>query len=273
MNIDQLKKQAKSLRKAFPALVAVHGDQVTLAQAQSIIALINGYPSWEQMSQRSMASNPSTPRPSLAIGDIVRDGLYFAVDDAPSRLPIAYSQATGDPTRYESAHEATLQLKREQDDALVQKEDDDLYAFLDRVRGNALDGGFRAIAAPDLEEFERRIRASLERAPLNVEGHSMLAGVLHALDRHEVAVEVSGPVISALIDLLPKDRKVQVPYGSLANRPFFRLLHCHVLVLDKIGKHRDADVLAKLGLKLCPNDNIGFRYLKTRSMRALGGEI
>jgi hypothetical protein len=64
------------------------------------------------------------------------------------------------------------------------------------------------------------------------------------------------------------DRKVQVSYGFLANRPFFRLLHCNVLLLDAVGRHREADALVKRALKLCPNDNIGFRFLKTRAMRA-----
>lgn len=245
---------------------------ITLAQAQSVIALINGFPSWEQMSHKCAQPTLPSSRPSPSIESVIRSGLHFAVDEEPCELPIAYSRVTGNPTQYEWAHDAILRLNHEEDEALVRQEDDDLYAFMDRVRGNSLDGGFTSIAPRVLAEFEDRIRASLDRAPLNVEGHSMLAGVLHALGRYEVAVEASGPVVSTLTDLLPKDRKVQVSYGSFANRPFFRLLHCHLLVLDKLGQHRDADALAKLGLKLCPNDNIGFRYLKTRSMRARGSE-
>jgi hypothetical protein len=103
---------------------------------------------------------------------------------------------------------------------------------------------------------------------LNIEGHSMLAGVGHALGRYEPAIAAAEPVMDALRGLLPMDRKVQVSYGFLANRPFFRLLHCNVLLLDAVGRHREADALVKRALKLCPNDNIGFRFLKTRAMRA-----
>lgn len=272
MNIDQLKKQAKNLRKAFPALVAAHGDELTLTQAQSAIAQINGYPSWEQMSRKCMAATSLAHPTSPSTADALRNRLHFAVDEAPSRLPMSYSPTTGNPTRYEWAHEAILQFRHKQDETSVRQEDDELYAFLDQVRGSSLNGGFSSIAPRVLTDFESRIRVSLKRMPLNVEGHSMLAGVLHALGRYEAAIEASGPAISTLIDLLPKDRKVQVPYGCLANRPFFRLLHCHVLALDKLGRHEEADALAKLGLKLCPSDNIGFRYLKTRSMRARESE-
>jgi len=262
MNIDQLKKQAKNFRKAFPGLVAAHGDRLTLAQAQSAIALINGYPSWEQMSAKSI--EPSPP----SIEAMVRAGLYFAIDESPSRLPVAYSQVTGNPTRYEQAYETILRFKREQDQLLTERADDELCAFMEHVRGNSLDSGFTSMASDVLEEFERRIRSSLQRAPLNIEGHSMLGGVLHALGRYSAALQASEPVITTLINLLPTDRKIQVSYGFLANRPFFRLLHCHLLVLDRLGRHEEANAFAKLGLRLCPNDNIGFRYLKTPNLRA-----
>jgi hypothetical protein len=264
MNIDQLKKQAKNLRKSFPTLVAAHGGQLTLAQAQWVIALINGYPSWEQMIAKSV--DAELPRPSIEA--VVRAGLYFDIDAEPSRLPIAYSLATGNPTRYEHVHEAILRFKHEKDKALADREDEELYAFMDHASGNSFDVAFTSLAADVLEELERRFRSSLQRAPLNIEGHSMLGGVLHARGEYPAAFEATEPVIRALIDLLPTDRKIQVPYGVLANRPFFRLLHCHLLVLDRLGRHPEANALAKLGLKLCPNDNIGFRYLKTQGSRA-----
>ena len=199
---------------------------------------------------------------------MIQAGLYFDADEEPARMAVAYSRTTGNATRYEYAHETILRFKREQDRTLTEREDNELYEALENFRGNSFSTEFISMAPDDLAAMELQIRSSLKRAPLNIEGHSMLSGVLHALGRYPEAVEASGPVIGALIKLLPSDRKIQASYGFLANRPFYRLLHCHLLVLDRVGRHKEADAMAILGLNLCPMDNIGFRALKTQRLRA-----
>lgn len=269
MNIDQLKKQAKALRDTFPGLVHTFGNKLTLAQAQATIAQLNGYPSWERMVAKSdgRGASPSSALPSIQ--EVIRAGLYFAVDEEPSEMPTAFSSRTGDPTRYAMGYEAILRFRRKNDQALAEREDEALYELMARVCGESMDGTFTSMPAAALEQFDGEICASLQRAPLNIEGHSCLLGVRHALGRYSAAHLASEPVITTLIDLLPTDRTVQVCYGLLANRPFFRLLRGHLLVLDRLGRHSEANAIAKLGYRLWPMDNMGFRYLTTRASRAL----
>lgn len=261
MNIEQLKKQAKNLRKIFPHLVAKHGDSLTLAQAQGVIAQLNGFPSWECMCQAQSATTPITPH-----ADLIQNGLYFAVDDDAEELPIAFSSKTGETTRFEWAHQAILSFHRDEDEAKVNTEDRELYDYLEQQAPNAIDR-FQALSKPGLEALELRIRTSLKRAPLNIEGHSLLAGTLFTLGRYNESLAVSEPVITTLIGLLPTDRKVQASYSFLDNRPFFRLLNVYLLALHELGRHPEANKIAKLALQLCPNDNLGFRYLKSKALR------
>ena len=198
----------------------------------------------------------------------IRSGLFFDVDPWPSQLPVSYSAKTGEATRYALAHMAILRWRREKDQALATVEDRALVDFANELNGvHAYGGGYADMAVAELDRLERSILDSLRRAPLNIEGYNMLSGVLLTLDRHEDAIAITEPIIATLIDLLPKDRTFQAPYGAITNRPFFRLLLNHVLALHALGKHRAASQFATLGKTLWPGDNIGFRFLNSRSKR------
>lgn len=269
MNIDQLKKQAKNFRKAFPALVAAHGGQLTLAQAQRAIAQINGYQSWERMS-RACASS-ATPN-CIHLGDVLRDGLYLAVDAEPSELPTRFSPRTGEPTRYELAHEARFWARSQHEDLRVIEMDesiDRLFMEAHRREGQVGDRTFVSLGRKVLEGLEPKLRAALDAVPLSINTHQNLVGVLSALGRYEAALEASEPVVETLLGMLPHDRRVQLPYGLLSNRPLYRLMYAHMFVLHELGKHPAADAIAKRAVELNPQDNMGFRFLKTRRSRTL----
>lgn len=61
MNIDHLRKQAKSLTKLYPALVASHPASLPLSAAQRLIAQVNGFPTWEALIGAEATTSPVLP--------------------------------------------------------------------------------------------------------------------------------------------------------------------------------------------------------------------
>src|SRR5690606_24574795 len=240
-NLEQLKKQAKHLRNAYPDIVATHGNRLTLAQAQSVIAHLNGFPSWELMVHKSAAPDAEAGASSASIVDLIQKGLIFFFDEELSDVPLAYSEHTGMPTRYREAHVAILRYVQAGDAALAAEEREALYELMDDVFGNTYEHDFRVLSRPVQKQFEAELRASLKQAPLNIEGHHLLCNLLYSQGRYEEADQLSKPVLDALLSLLPTDREVQIDYGFLQNRPIFRLLNCRILVLDKLNRHSEAE--------------------------------
>lgn len=71
MNIDHLRKQAKTLTKLYPALAAAHAGSLPLSAAQRLIAQVNGYPTWEALIGSEATTGPVVPP---------------RVEDAPDRV-------------------------------------------------------------------------------------------------------------------------------------------------------------------------------------------
>jgi hypothetical protein len=130
-----------------------------------------------------------------------------------------------------------------------------------------LTGSYHDYAPQDLEKLATAARAAVARSPLYLDGWNLIAGILLTQGQFAEGLAVAEPVTTALLDLLPTDGRIQVCYGLLVNRPFFRLAHCYLLLLHKADRHRDADALAKRMYALWPNDNMGFRFLLTRAAR------
>lgn len=200
------------------------------------------------------------------VRQLIQAGYRFELRREAEEMPTRYSERTGEPTRYDMVHEAFLRFRRPSDKNRTEREDDWLRKDLDLDTLERA-GGFAILNQPQRRECAKCVRESLQRAPLNINGYNLLAEVLSVLRQYDEALAVSTPVVSALLELLPTDRKVQVSYGIWDHRPFFHLLHVHLLALHGAGQHPEANRIAKTALQLCPYDNIGFRYLTTRAAR------
>lgn len=254
MNLDHLRKQAKNLRRVLPDIVEQHGSTLTLAQAQNAIARVHGYPDWKAALVKTKPQEQSAE----PIASVLRAHLRF-VCDPEVELATHFSSKTGDATRHALGVEAILRPLSAADDERLRAVDDDLdRLFIDEFGGL---GGFDAIPAPELERALAVTVAGLKRCPYCVEAINRQAGVLFTLERYDEAMAVAEPAATALLDMIPTDHAlVQVPYGMLVNRPFYRLVYCYLLLLKKCKRGREAKALAKRMVQYCPMDNMGFRF-------------
>lgn len=267
MDIEHLRKQAKHLVRLYPELMASHPTSIRLGTAQAVIAQINGFPSWEAMLAKE-AARPSTSNLLPATGIDLSRHLRFSILCDEIRLPVSYSTETGSPTRYRTGVEAILSYTSGHDERKALAEDERLNELFDQAFGPALDRAYIHLDAKTRLRLLTAVQKSLQACPYWPETYARLAGLWHVQGAHEQAAEVVGPIVDQLHALIPTGRYVQVPYGYLDNRPFHRLVHGYVLILDKLGRHADADRWAKQMVMFCPNDNIGFRYLTSRRKRA-----
>lgn len=269
MDIEHLRKQAKNLVRLYPELIASHPASIRLGTAQAVIAQINGFPNWEAMLAKETA-RPSTPKLTPVTGIDLSRYLRFSIvgDDDEAKLPVSYSTETGEPTRYRIGAEAILSYASGRDERKALAEDEKLNELFDQAFGPAFDRAYIHLDAKTRLRLLTAVQKSLQACPYCPETYARLAGLLHVQGAHEQAAEIVGPIVDQLHALIPTGRYVQVPYGYLDNRPFHRLVHGYVLILDKLGRHAEADRWAKQMVMFCPNDNIGFRYLTSRRKRA-----
>lgn len=68
--------------------------------------------------------------------------LYFAAAGHESKLPVSFSESTGNPTRYRKGVEATLTYKSMRDERMAAAEDEKLDLPLDQAFGPVLDATF-----------------------------------------------------------------------------------------------------------------------------------
>jgi hypothetical protein len=265
MNLSQLRKQAKNLKQLFPELVATHGNELTLSQALEAVARSHGYPSWSAAVAKAEPPDAGRLREVAPsdIGTILRAGYAFALsEDAELAVDL---DDNGEPTRYAAGHEAILCLRQRADAIAVRREDDALDALSDRLGG--VTGSFSDYTARSLAPLLRAAREAVARCPLFLDGWSRVAGLLFTQHKFAEALAVAEPVATALLNMLPTAGVVQVRYGHLENRPFFRIVHCHLLLLHQAGRHREADALAARMYRLWPGDNMGFRFLLDQASR------
>lgn len=262
VDLQHLRKQAKRLARLYPGLAQAHPASISLAVAQSVIARINGFPSWEAMSAEQ-DPRPGPTKKAVTVDFDLSKHLYFAVTGLESRLPVSYSEATGNPTRYRKGVEAILSYTSKDDERRAVAEDKKLDALFERAFGPTFDTSFNNLDTRARLKLLTAVQSSLKVCRFCPETYARLAGLWFANGAYEQAVEVVEPIAEQLLALIPTDRYVQAPYGYLDNRPFHRLAHGYVLCLDKIGRHADADRWAKKMVSLCPSDNIGFVAWRT----------
>lgn len=268
MNLAHLRKQAKNLKSFYPKLVAEHGTSIALSGAQEAIARTHGFPSWSTAvskaaaDDKAMLSNP-IKNGSVGIAGLVHDGYEFAASEETS-LGIALDD-NGEPTRWSTGREVMLCIRHRRDQAQVDSEERAMDALVERAGG--FSGSFDEYSPESLSIMLTQARDAVARCPLYLEGWNRIAGTLWTQKKFTDGVEVAEPVVTSLLALLPTEGVVQVSYGHLNNRPFFRLVHCYLLLLHELGRHREADSLADRMYKLWPMDNIGFRFLLNRADR------
>jgi hypothetical protein len=275
MNIDHLRKQAKNLVKLYPDLVAGNPAELTLSAAQGAITRINGYPNWESMVFASRVadgrggkrkSDTSPLDPAFLVAELQK-AICFRRDPEPSRLSIAYSKQDGSPTRFVDGHELHLDYATDDFREKARLADDALHDAFEEA-GMSFDGRLDTIKPDAMSHLIEVVEASLRRCPFNLEGVPRLAGCYLQGRRDADVLAFIEPIAKAVLAMLPENENIHVSYYELDNRPFHRMMLHYVLALDRACRHVDADAAAKRMLGLWPNDNIGFRFMRTKALRA-----
>lgn len=265
MNLSHLRKQAKNLKQIYPELVAACGNTMSLAQAQEAIARFHGYPNWSAAAAKAdvAEARPASAAAHPEIGAQIRARYTFDLS-GPVELGMELDD-NGEPTRYEIGREALLILRDRGAESELRREEDALDDLADRLGG--ITGDFNDYTSRGLATLLRAAREAVARCPLYVDGWNRVAGTLFTQRKFKEALSIAEPIASALLDLLPTEGAVQVSYGQLQNRPFFRIVHCYLLLLHEAGRHKEADALADRMVRFWPNDNLGFRFLMTKRAR------
>lgn len=273
MNIDHLRKQAKNLKSLYPSLVATHGATLTLSQVQDAVARSHGFPSWAAVLGKSeptrapkarRAGNAAVGPHDDALTTLIRTGYRFEPGE-PRELAVDIGDG-GEPLRRALGRELVLRFCRATHAIAVRREDRALDQIADRFE--TVSGTFDEYTPPQREILLRHAREAVGRCPLYLDGWNRVAGVLFEERAFEAALAALEPVARGLRALLPAG-VVQVCYGLLEHRPFYRVMHTYLLLLNAVGRHAEADALAQQMLDLWPMDNVGFRFLLTREDRGL----
>lgn len=194
-----------------------------------------------------MAPNPSLP-------------FLFDPYGPLDHLPTAFSKETGQPTKWRVGEMVVL---RHQDDAT-------------KARLQRIDDAFMDIACmyDSLADVPPTLLAGMLQDvtdnPGALDAAAICAGALIEQGRPQEALDLLRPIATTLLEALPTASYIQLPYYALENRPFHRVMRAYLLACAGTGRDReaDADAVAKRMLELCPSDNLGFRYLRTKSARS-----
>lgn len=261
VNVEHLRKQAKKLVRLYPDVISEHPATISLSAAQSVIAKLNGFPNWEALVRRHGAATGGAQKKRLPTEIRLSDHLILAVDEDKRRLPAAYSDETGSPTRFRMGYDAILRYRHPHEATLARNEDDVLDELFERAFSGFIDASYSNLDRPTRLVLLHASEASLKRCPYCIETAARIAGLMHAEGSHGLALQMLEHYARQLLEMIPKDRYVHVDYGFLDNRPFHRLMHAYVLLLHEVGRNDDARKIAESMVALHPNDNIGFRFL------------
>ena len=277
MNIDHLRKQAKNLRALYPDLVSANPGALSLTRAQEVIAKTHGFPSWNaavgqaaaktDVNHTAQGTEPASNAAvieELPVVRALRLGYAFNLGEE-DELATELSDHDASPTKHAIGREASLMIRKKKDLKLLDRETEKLDELAEELGG--MTGEFDAYTPSDLLRYMRAARRAVDRCPLYVDGWNVLAGTLFTQRKFDEAMAVAEPVATTLLDMLPKKGLIQVNYYALENRPFYRIVHCYLLLLHETGRHAEADALAKRMYALWPMDNMGFRFLLTKKSR------
>ncbi|MBX3700306.1 MAG: hypothetical protein KF903_04825 [Dokdonella sp.] len=270
MNVDHLRKQAKKLKTLYPELIKEFGATLTLSQALDVVARTHGFPSWHAIGNRTR-SRP-TPR---AVGDAAEADIVPTAEIEKSYRWEAKAAASlvvklddnADPIEYAEGREYVLRCRGLAVGHAVRLENDTFEDRCDQL--GRITGDFSDYSPSALRSLVSAAHQAVDRCPAFVDGWNFLAGALFRAGLWRDSLAISEPIATGLLSGLPTSRSgvVQVCYGMLANRPFFRIAHCYLLGLHHAERHVEADTLAHRLYSLWPNDNMGFRFLLSREGR------
>ena len=152
VNVEHLRKQAKKLVRLYPEIASEHPTVISLSTAQSMIARLNGFPSWEVLVRRHGTTIGGAKEKWLPPEIRLSNHLLLAVDGNKCRLPVAFSDETGNPTRFRMGHDAILRYRDQTEAALARNEEDDLDELFDQAFSEFIDVSYCKIGRASCRE-------------------------------------------------------------------------------------------------------------------------
>ena len=256
MSIDNLKKQAKTLRKLLPDFVQENSANPSLAACQELIARCSGYPSWHAAVKARESSSSEDPW-DRALRQL----------RATLSAHLSWEATRGDSDSEQALRDGVTSVRMElKPGSSLSDPEDQLDAFLERHTLD--DTGPSAPSTTVLRELATLCERQVADAVWFVDGHAHLVSALTRLGKPKEAFSHGRPVLDALIEMLPggTDFSGRISWYELSNRPFHRL--AFNLVAAYMANHEEgegfrlrAEELVAQFSRWSPNDNIGMRQL------------
>lgn len=124
-----------------------------------------------------------------------------------------------------------------------------------------------------LEAAEARLLALIEVAPNHIDAIHHLALVYEEQGRDGESCLCRMAAVGIGLDALPEKfswKKSRLEWGFLENRPFMRAYHSLGLWRLEEGEYAEAARIFSRLMQVCPNDNLGARYLLIHCTFATG---
>lgn len=266
MNVDHLRKQAKNLVKLYPELVLANPASLPLSASQAAIAKLNGFPTWEALVSKHSVSTEKSNRGQQQDPSVF-DKIEVSISKFPEDTAITWDEETGRPTKVVQAYQATIDFTSASALYAFEDEDELLDEAFDDAFGNSIHREFDELKLPQRKQLLNLVEASLKRVPWGIETWARKACLLYANSDYSGAIKILEPFETFVFSAISGRKRIVLSYYALSNRPFFRAMHTLLLARDKTEQHKKADILAAKMLKICPGDNIGFRFLATKEQR------
>lgn len=104
------------------------------------------------------------------------------------------------------------------------------------------------------------VRRTVQIRPDFLEGHLVLGSILRLEGQDDEGGQALKTGIERAQKLIPKSFKGKLPWGSLGNRFYHRLLYSQMELAADYGKTSKAIALARKQLRVNPEDNLGIRF-------------
>lgn len=150
----------------------------------------------------------------------------------------------------------------------LQQIDKDVWVFPDdavpRELDDAFDAALDALQAGNVVIAEKALLNVIARCPNHIDALHHLAILYQQAGQEAVAFAYWQAAVGVGLRAFPEEfswSRSKLEWGFLENRPFMRAYHALGLWFCQHGHYADAiDVFSKL-LAVCPNDNLGVRYM------------
>lgn len=245
MDTGRLKKRAKNLKHLLPAFIQENGASPSLAACQELAARLDGFPSFHAAQRADAQALPiQSTMPRLG-------SLEFRIWDAVDgwRAPRPWK---------EDGHGALLLVSRESHMA-------ELEGMLDEHIETHLPGpdySLGQMSPAALRKLVTLARKAKDIEPGFLYATALEIGALIELGESEKAAWIGRSSVGRIdLELLPPAFAGTLRYTESSNRGYLQLNHHYVLALIACGRRQEADVVCEKMLALCPDDNLGMRYL------------